>query len=245
MDSSRDAKDSSNSKKIRDMVKKYGSLFYGSARLLKGMTDAPDEADKRTIGKLLDSVEFPRLLDRMKLALLEKENVTVAKSRIQHDYSNTVLEIVAAIYVSDDIGEAYSVNGMQKTLFDLDIDVANALIGDPRQARKAISLMNKIAVNSFAISEIIKTKNGFFPEEPVLSDLAPKFYKKLIDEISRGGESCRNFVSSCSKIVEGNKIGYNIAIVSKSDIVNGLADDKLALNRLLGLHYLISGIERH
>ena len=47
------------------------------------------------------------------------------------------------------------------------------------------------------------------------------------------------------EMAEGNKIGYNIAIVSRSDIVNGLADDKLALNRLVGLHYIISGIERH
>jgi hypothetical protein len=245
MNSSRDAKDSSNGKKISDMVKKYGALFYGSARLLTGMSNVHDEVDERVIGKLLDSVEFSKLLDSMKRALLDGENTAVAKSRIQHDYSNTVLEIAAAIYISDDIGETYSVNGMQKTLFDLDIDVANALIRDPRQARKAISLMNKIAINSFAISEIIKTKNGFFPEEPILSALAPEFYAKLIDEISRGEESCRNFVSSCFKMVEGNKIGYNIAIVSRSDIVNGLADDKLALNRLVGLHYIISGIERH
>ena len=245
MNSSRDAKGSSNSKKISDMVKKYGTLFCGSPRLLTGMADVHDRVDERAIGKLLDSAEFSKLLDSMKQALLEEENIAVAKSRIRHDYSNTVSEIVAAIYVSDDIGKAYSIDGMQKTLFDLDINVANALIGDPRQARKAISLMNKIAVNSFAISEIIKTKNGFFPEEPILSALGTEFYEKLIDKISRGEESCKDFVSSCSKMVEGNKIGYNIAVVSRSDIVNGLADDKLALNRLLGLHYLISGIERH
>lgn len=244
MNSSRDSEGSTNSKKIKEMVQKYGALFYGSARLLKGMGNIHDEVDERAIGRLLNSTEFSRLLDRIKQTMSKDVILTSQGSRIQRNYSNMILDMVASIYISDDIGEAYSVGSSHKSLFDLDIEVANTLIEDPKQARKAVSLMNRIAINSFAISEIIKNKSGFFPEEAILSGLAVEFYKRLMEEIGRGGDSYKDFVSSCFRIVEGGNIGYNIALLNKSDIINGLADDRLALNRLLGMHYFISGIER-
>ena len=244
MNSSRDSEDSANDKKIREMAQKYGALFSSSAYLLRGMKNSNYKSDELAVSRLLDSTEFSNLLGRIKQELDKDGAETIRGSRIQRKYSDMVSDIVASICISDEIGEAYEVGGAHKSLFDLGIEVANALVGDPRQARKAVSLINKIAMNSFAVSEIIKSKGGFLPEEDILSQLAVEFYEKLKKEISNGGNGYKGFISSCFKIVEGNNIGYNIALLSKSDIINGLADDRMAINRLLGLHYFISGIER-
>lgn len=244
MERNKEARDSSNSKKIKEMVQKYGALFYGSTRLLTGMENTHDEVDEKAIGKLLDSTEFLRLLDRIKQATSKENSAATRGQRIKHSYADMISDIVASIYVSDDMETAYAVGGSSKNLFELDIGVANALVEDPKRARKAVSLINRIAINSLAISEIIKNKNGFFPEEAILSGLTVEFYKKLMENIGRGADSYKNFISSCFNIVEGGNIGYNVALLSKSDIINGLEDEKLALNRLLGLHYFISGVER-
>ncbi|MEM0154388.1 MAG: hypothetical protein QW814_00955 [Methanothrix sp.] len=245
MDSSKDIKRDISSKRINEMVKKYGVLFYGSSRLLTGMKNVYDGVDERIIDELFDSVEFSRLLDNMKQSLSKDNNKTTFRPRTQRNYSNTVLDIVAAIYASNDIGDTYKIDGSNKNLFELDIGIANALINDPKQARKAVALMNKIAINSYAISEIIKRKNGVFPEADILAELPEKFYIKLMEKIGAGESgSYKDFISSCFKMVEGKNKGYNVALVSKSDIIHGLVNDKLALNRLLGLYYFVSGIKR-
>jgi hypothetical protein len=245
MEGSRHASGNGNGKRINDMAQKYGALFYGSARLLAGMKGANGECDEKAIGELLNSREFLRLLDGMKRVLSEEHVETAAKSRLQRDYSNIILDIVAAIYVSDEIGEVYTVDGSAKSLFKLDVEIASLLMKEPKQARRAVALMNKVAANSYAISEIMKRNGRFFPEEHILSQLPAEFCRKLTEKVKSGnGNGYKSFVSSCFAMVEGSNRGYGIALVSRSDIINGLEDDRLALNRLLGMHYFISGVSR-
>lgn len=233
---------------LENMAKRY-TLFNKSYKFLQRMWPYLQKGDLETnneIGKLADKETLGMLLERMEsIVLSEYSKNTEAAEKTGKLFSNILTDITALVEVSADIGNIYDVKGQKKSLLDLNILLAERIIDDPYYCGKALKLLNKVAINCFAINEIMKQKSFELEESPLLKTLLVKLYESLVYTYdSMPLNKYRSFVKKSFSMINGSEKGYNIALLKRGELSKGIADDKIAVNRLVGLYYIVDGLLR-
>jgi hypothetical protein len=232
-----------------DLFTKYGDIFersYNHLKKMRNLYSVDDTIVHSEMRKLSTQGLFGSFMEKLKSIVssqYSKDATSGEKSKAL--FSNLVLDITAVVDVSADIGEIYKVDNSKKSLMELNIMLADKLLDDPNYCRKAIKLLNKVAINSFAIKEIMEHNSVDFEDKELIGTLTVELFESLIyAHDSMPSNRYRNLVNKSFSMVEGRKKGYNIALLRREEISSGIADDKIAINRLVGLHYLIKNIIR-